>query len=174
VTTDRIVAFYSGGPDDQGRTLDQILGWSDHFLEVTHDYIQWVFPTRATSGVNPSAPLVTGETIAAFAARPDLRARLGRSLNRMESFYGLQRNTASADAVRIEIDPSRFTERARDWLRPNNHNHLRLTRIMESLATLGLTAEAKALQRCLLTDVYEGPGATRITPETAGFWRRAC
>jgi hypothetical protein len=174
VTTDRIVAFYAGGPDDQGRTLEQILGWSDHFLEVTHDYIQWVFPTRSMSAVNPSAPLVTGETIAAFAARLDLRARLARSLNRMESFYGLQRGTAPPGEVRIEIDALRFTERAGDWLRPHNHNHLRLTRIMESLATLGLSAEAKALQRCLLTDVYQGPGATRITHETAGFWRGAC
>jgi hypothetical protein len=74
---------------------------------------------------------------------------------------------------RIEIDDSRFPARARVWLRPENHNHLRLTRIMESLATLGLTAEARALQRCLLEDIYPGAGAESVSGRTAEYWRRA-
>jgi hypothetical protein len=52
--------------------------------------------------------------------------------------------------VLIAMDEARFLERSRNWLRPGNHNHLRLTRIMQSLWILGLRAEAKALQRCLL------------------------
>ena len=66
---DPIVVFYSGGTDGNGRTLREILGWSDATLEGVHDYIQWVFPTRQPSGVNPFAPLVTAETVRAFAAR---------------------------------------------------------------------------------------------------------
>lgn len=170
---DRVVSFYSGGVDNRGRTLAGILAWPDDQLEAVHDYIQWMFPTVAPSGVNPSAPLVTDRTIAACAASPELRHALRRSLDRMLSFYGLRRDTDPSGAVRIRIDRPHFDDRAREWLRPGNHNHLRLTRIMQSLSALGLAAEARALQRCLVTDVYEGPGRNRITDDTVGFWMAA-
>ncbi len=168
MTHDRVVSFYSGGVDHRGRTLMQILAWTDDELETVHDYIQWIFPTVAPSPVNPAAPLVTAGTRAAFSASPELRTALRRSLDRMLAFYGLRHNDA-----RIEIDETHFGERSPDWLRPGNHNHLRLTRIMQSLAALGLEAEARALQRCLLTDVYEGPGHRRIARDTLEFWNAA-
>jgi hypothetical protein len=171
--TDPIVAFYSGGSDDRGRTLDEILSWPDDRLETVHDYIQWVFPTVAPSGVNPYAPLVTSQTTAAFTSRADLRGRVRTALDRMLLFYGLRREVDARGDVRIEIDAARFRDRARTWLRPGNHNHLRLTRIMQSLAALGLGAEAKALQHCLVADLYDGPGAARITPDTYRFWLTA-
>jgi phosphoribulokinase len=168
--TDRIVAFYSGGADDRGRTLDAILAWPDDRLESVHDYIQWVFPTAVLSGVNPFAPLVTSDTTAAFASSPTLTDGLRRALDRMLAFYGLRREQGATGEVLIAMDEARFLERSRNWLRPGNHNHLRLTRIMQSLWILDLRAEAKALQRCLTSDVYEGPGRQRITRETYEFW----
>jgi hypothetical protein len=172
VTEDRIVSFYTGGRDDRGRTLEQILASSDRELEAVHDYIQWVFPTAIPSGVNPRAPLVTPGTADAFGARPDLRARLGGALDRMLRFYGLKRESSGTEQ-RIVPDPERFAERARTWLSPHNHNHLRLTRIMQSLDALGLPAEARALQRCLLEDVYDGPGSDRVSRETYEYWLAA-
>ena len=173
MTHDRVISFYSGDVDHRGRTLAQILAGTDDELEAVHDYIQWVFPTVAPSPVNPAAPLVTGSTRAAFAARPELRATLRGSLDRLLAFYGLRRTTEPAGNVRIEIDTAHFGARSRVWLRPGNHNHLRLTRIMQSLAALGLEAEARALQRCLLADVYEGPGQRQISRETLDFWNAA-
>ena len=172
MTDDPIVSFYSGGADDRGRTLEQILSWPDHQLESVHDYIQWVFPTAAPSAVNPFAPLVTRSTTKAFAGRAELGDALRRSLDRMLAFYGLRRAALHA-GVRIEIDDARFADRSTGWLHPGNHNHLRLTRIIQSLAALGLAAEARALQRCLLTDIYEGPGRNRITADTYEFWSDA-
>jgi hypothetical protein len=169
---DYVVAFYSGGVDHRGRTLESILSWTDAELEAVHDYIQWVFPTVARSGVNPSAPYVTTDTVATFAASDELRGALRRSLERMLGFYGLRR-AGDGDRVRIEIDQARFAERARTWLHPGNHNHLRLTRIIQSLAALGLPADAAALQRCLVEDVYGGPGRHLITRDTYEFWKNA-
>ena len=165
---DSVVAFYAGGRDAGGRTLAEILSWHDDRLEGVHDYIQWLFPTRQPSGVNPDAPLVTDATVAAFAADLVLRDRLRLALERMLGFYGLHRKGG-----RIEIDPSSFPRRARVWLRPNNHNHLRSTRIMQSLAALGLRDDAVALQRCLLEDVVGGPEAANVTTRTGAFWRDA-
>jgi hypothetical protein len=67
------------------------------------------------------------------------------------------------------VDPERFAPRGRVWLHPGNHNHLRLTRIMESLATLGLRDEALALQRCLLDDIARERGG--VSETTLKFWR---
>jgi hypothetical protein len=164
---DPIVAFFGGGTDDCGRTLAGIVSWDDDRLEAVHDYIQWTFPTRQPSGVNPFAPLVSDETIAAFAREPALRAALRGAFDRMLTFYGFRWN-----ADRIEMDLEHFDSRSDVWLHPGNHNHLRLTRIMDSLATLGLRAEAAALRRCLLNDVCAGPGAGRVSPRTVEFWRR--
>jgi len=163
---DPVVAFYSGGPDSAGRTLAAILAWDDERLEAVHDYIQWLFPTRQPSGVNPFAPLVTAATVAAFARDPALRARLREAFVRMLAFYGLAHRAGS-----VTIDPARFPARSRVWLTPGNHNHLRLTRIMDSLATLGLRDEAAALQRCLLEEIATGH-ADSVSPRTVGFWRR--
>jgi opioid growth factor receptor-like protein len=171
---DPIVAFYAGGRDDRHRTLDEILGWPDDRLEAVHDYIQWLFPDRRRSPVNPSAPVVTDNTMRAFAARADLRERLAAALDRMLAFYGLVRARDQGDRVRIALDPASFSRQASNWLRPGNHNHLRLTRILQSLALLGLPDEARALQRCLLVDVAEGPGRNRITSATIAFWQAAC
>jgi hypothetical protein len=170
---DPIVRFYSGGTDTSGRTLREILAWTDGTLEEAHDYIQWVFPTAQPSAVNPSAPLVTGETMRAFGSDPDLRKAMLDAFTRMLAFYGLRRETDDTGAARVSMDEARFPQRAQTWLTPQNHNHLRLTRIMQSLSTLGLRREAAALQRCLLHDVAEGPGADRISPATLRFWRDA-
>jgi hypothetical protein len=166
--SDPSVQFYSGGRDAAGRTLDEILAWDDERLEAVHDYIQWLFPTRQPSGVNPFAPLVTADTVRAFAADEALGQGLRRALDRMLAFYGLRRQ-----GDQIEIDAARFPARARTWLHPGNHNHLRLTRMMESLAALGLREDALALKACLLDDVCAGLGAGRVAARTIEFWTRA-
>jgi Opioid growth factor receptor (OGFr) conserved region len=164
---DPIVEFYSGGIDPAGRRLDDILAWDDQRLEHVHDYIQWVFPTPQPSGVNPSAPLVTNDTARAFADDDALRDRLRAALDRMLSFYGLRRTSSG-----IEIDAARFPARSAVWLHAGNHNHLRLTRIIDSLAALGLAVDARALQRCLLEEVVPRAGG-RVTTRTREFWQRA-
>jgi hypothetical protein len=37
MSMDPIVRFYSGGVDHRGRTVDEILAWSDYRLEAFHD-----------------------------------------------------------------------------------------------------------------------------------------
>jgi hypothetical protein len=168
VQRDPIVSFYSGSPDIEGRTVTEILSWDDERLETVHDYIQWLFPTRQPSGVNPFAPLVTDGTVEAFDRDEALRTRLRQAFDRMLMFYGLQ-----WDDQHVTVDGERLPLRARVWLHPGSHNHLRLTRIMKSVATLGLRAEALALQRCLLEDVGRGEYAAGVSSRTLEFWRRA-
>ena len=169
---DPIVAFYRGeAPDSMGRRIETIWAWDNQKLEAVHDYIQWLFPNSRPSPVNPSAPLVTRETMAAFAEDAELRARLLHSLDRMLSFYGLVRSVD--DAGGVEIRPgSNYHARRANWLRPGNHNHLRLTRILIALQLLGLPREAEAL-RDGLRAIYETEGPDRIDERTFQFWMKA-
>ena len=166
---DRIVSFFLGGRDSERRTLEEILGWSDEELEEVHDYIQWVFPTRRPSDFNPDAPVLTDATVKAFAQEPVLRARLVLVLRRMLRFYGFQLLEEGGGPV-VKRGPS-WAER-RVWISPGDHNLLRITRILDSLSTLGLVEHARAFQGALLElePLEEGRA---IGARTFRFWRDA-
>ena len=145
----RLVAFYEGtGRDDHDRSLDDVLHFDDAALEYTHDFIQWLFPLRDRSGANPTAPRLDDAAVAAFRARPELRENLRRSYDRMVAFY-------KADL---------------GWLTPGNHNHLRLTRMMLSLRTLGLESEARALHEYVVAQAARHGG---VTGATLRYWNDA-
>lgn len=166
----RIVAFYEGAaPDDRGRRLDEILQFDDDRLEDIHDFIQWLFPLPDRSGANPSAPTLDDAAIQAFRTRPELRAALRRSLDRMVAFYGLEWS-----GERIVKSPS-FAQRSNNWLHAGNHNHLRLTRMLRSLYLLGEAHAAQALLD-LLVEIYDEErrkGSNRISARTFNFWQSA-
>ena len=163
-----IVAYYSGeAPDIRGRMIDDVWGWDDERLESVHDYIQWLFPLAQPSQANPYAPLLSREDAMAFAANEHLRNRLLESFRLMLRFYGLGMRPATADGTIVTKNPS-FDIRGRTWLRPGNHNYLRLTRILISSHTLGLVEEARALQRFLVT--LAGEHADEISRGTLSYW----
>ena len=168
-----LVNFFSGhAPDSRGRSFDEIVAFSFERLESSHDYIQWLFPLREPSPVNPSAPTLDDVTIAAFAADPELRGALLRGFYRMLGFYGLvlsESPAARGRSAEFTIAPGPgFAERAVVWLSVGNHNFLRLTRIMKSLTLLGCGAQAGALLACLLEVATANPRV--IGKGTVGYW----
>ena len=143
-----IVDFYSGkAMDTYGRTLSEIHTWNYHELETIHDYIQWLFPVPEPSQYNPCAPIHDAEQIAKFHADVELRAQLLASFDKMLGLYGFERHNM------LIIRSTSWEERSRNWLRPGNHNHLRLTRILKSLSILGLKDYAHAHFEAL-SDVF--------------------
>ena len=161
-----IVDFYSGtGTDTSGRTLREIHRWDYNELENVHDYIQWLFPLPDPSQYNPSAPILDAEQIAKFHMDAELRLQLLASFDKMLGFYGFERNNMSI------VRSNSWEERSRNWLRPGNHNHLRLTRILKSLSILGLKDYAHALFEALNAVFSEKSSA--ISAPTMGYWKRA-
>lgn len=162
----RLIAFYrDGARDDEGRTLDEILAWPDDELEAVHDFIQWLFPLPEQSGANPLAPVLDETTTAFFRTSEKMRERLRNSFQRMLRFYGL----AWTDGIIVRA--ANFDARAENWLRPGNHNHLRLTRVLRSMKLLGLETETMALFDALEKINASFPG--RITTRTITFWHNA-
>jgi hypothetical protein len=167
-----IIGFYrERGRDHRGRRLAEILHWDDEALESIHDFIQWLFPLDEPSGANRSAPILTPADIAAFRNDPALRHNLRRSLVRMLAFYGLRLVDDEGGAPTVARSGT-WPERSSVWLSPHNHNYLRLTRIMKSLALLGMPGHARAVCDALLEAAgLVEPGVTGST--TLRYWKSA-
>jgi len=172
-TNSRLLDFYFGvGTDDRGRYLKEMLQWSDAQLEEVHDYIQWMFPLAERSGFNIHAPVLTEPEISEFRSNPELRHNLKASFVHILRFYGLILSGLRPLKVKRALH---FEESSANWISPGNHNHLRITRILKSLLTLGLEEEALAFYDCL-EDIYgvertkSNPGISEVT---LSFWQRA-
>ena len=167
---ERLLGFYSGQlGDDRGRLLWDILAWSDEKLEAVHDYVQWLFPLTEPSAFNPRAPLVGPAAIREFRRSAELRRNLLAAFERMLRFYGFEIMAGQEREIRRAAD---FAERARVWLTPMNHNHLRITRILKCLRLLGLEAQAQEFFAALST-VCEMEPRPPVTAETFRYWREA-
>jgi hypothetical protein len=127
----------------KGRLLAEITRQDDLWLEVTHDYIQWLFPTREISKIMPCSPLIDKVVEAAFHGDELLRRHLLVSFIRMLSFYGLVRRDGKI------VKGANWCERKSNWFIEGTHNDLRITRILKSLSALGLRDEAEKLMLCL-------------------------
>lgn len=170
-TDDALLRFYRlEGRDARGRSLSDIWAWDADRLEATHDYIQWLFPLPEPSAFNPQAPILTEATVEAFRADVHLRQRLLRSLTTMLRFYGLSLVAEPGQPPRLELAAD-FPTRSREWVRPGDHNHLRLTRILTSLRLLGLEDHGRALYACLASVARDHPHGVSAT--TLAYWQRA-
>jgi hypothetical protein len=132
--------FLSGsGTDSRGRTLADVLAYSDDELELHHDFIQWLFPLDQASRFNPDAPVLARHEFAELGRNPAVVAGLRQGLARMLAFYGLEWNAVGV------AKSAGWLHRSRSWAVLPTHNDLRITRILRSLALFGLQHEAAAL-----------------------------
>lgn len=110
----KLFEFYQGkGLDDQGRSIDQILGWDPVKFDQIHDFIQWLFPLQEPSAFNKNAPLLDSETVAAITNDISATCNIARSFLKFQNFM-----------------------REYNWVTPNNHNFLRISRVIKSLVLL--------------------------------------
>jgi len=145
-----ITAFLEGeGPDARGRTLFDVLAMNDAALERNHDFIQWLFPLREPSGAVPDSPVLTDAEVEAIRNSVMAQCALSAATDRMDAFY-------------------RATH---DWLMPNDHNHLRITRIIRSLRLLAGDELADSFRAAILARVE----ATRapVSARSRGYWMTA-
>lgn len=161
---DVVRSFLEGtGTDDRGRTLEEILGKDDHWLEYTHDFIQWLFPIDSPSGANPKAPVVTAAEAQELGANANIASNLRASFGRMAGFYGFVVKEAT---IERKIN---FSLRAPHWAGQPTHNDLRITRILRSLRLFGLTSEAKLFYDAAMAAVREYRGDTGVQR----YWSKA-
>lgn len=174
------VAFYepnTHAKDGEGRTLNDILSFSDSELEYHHDFIQYLFPLPERSPINPYAPVIDKVTRDAFLSRPELRKSLFRSVVRIAQFYAFEVTSSplQGETGQVEIfmrptqDSKKWTRNSRLWRTRFSHNHLRITRIIRCLRFLGMEKLARGFHQSLLGNDSEAV----IGERTKMFWERA-
>lgn len=160
-----ILEFYRDNKkNDHNVTFEEILKKDYDWLESNHAYIQWLFPLEV-KGQNPTASLTNKETERAFKESPELRAKMVEALKLMLGFYGLQLNPdlTISKAANYEV-------RKEIWLSIGNHNHLRITRIIESLGLHALSQYGSAFFKCLQSIILTEDGK-RISQTSYKFWQ---
>lgn len=163
MSTSALVSFYrNSGPDHAGRMIAEIHGFDFHKLERTHDYIQWLFPLVTRSGFNRAAPILTEDDRALFHHDAVVRDHFRKSLSLMMEFYGF-RDTGCSELERTE----RWLERRDNWQTRDNHNLLRITRILRSSMLCGFVPEARAFHNAVMQAAEERPGSC---DKSYAFW----
>ncbi|WP_046862034.1 opioid growth factor receptor-related protein [Microvirga massiliensis] len=145
-----LVRYLAGrGTDARGRTAADVIALSDWELERSHDWVQWLFPLPTRSSAVPGSPILSDADIAAIKSDPVAIATLERAVDRMITFY----------------------ERTDHWLQRYDHNHLRITRILQSVSLLLGHSSARAFLDCVMA-LHEAAGAP-VNPTSLQYWRDA-
>ncbi len=126
-----------------------MLAFNNAALEQHHDYIQWLFPLTEPSSAVPDAPVLSPEEAAAISQSSIGQIVLAGATDRMAAFY-------------------RDTDH---WLRAEDHNHLRITRIIRSLRLLRGDEAAEGFKAWIMArvDVTGAP----ISARSRGYWLTA-
>ena len=143
-----LVDFLNGtGPDHQGRYLRDIWDFDDKAIEQTHDFIQWMFPLTEKSMSVPGVPVLSTTDIEAIRTSEVARSNLEKSAQWYLGF--LQRND--------------------HWINSYDHNHLRITRAIKSLAIL----ISKKSATSFLNSVFQiaGNRIQNVGQNAIKFWK---
>lgn len=149
--------FYSGtGVDIRHRSFQELIELGDNFLEKSHDIVQWLFPLDEPSLHNKYAPLLDNETIEKMLESPECMANLELAGQRFLKFFG---------------DPVSAQTEKPAWVRPGNHNYLRITRIIKCYRLFGMDELAEKFFNFgmdLYTEYQDHVGETPVE-----FWEEA-
>lgn len=164
---DPLYLFLIGkGSDSSGRFIDEILNFDNFKKEMTHDYIQELFPTLDESAFNQNARILKKALLPAMKRNPVVIDNRRKAFKSMLQFYGFEYIVEKKAVVQAED----FVERSREWMTRGNHNFLRLTRILKCLTLFGLKDEAQALFAALSKLHKERP---QVIGNSFGYWKQA-
>lgn len=149
----KIVDFLEGsGEGPHGFLFSQVLLYTDPRLESDHNYIQWLFPLKEESQCVPDSPTLTDADVGAILQSPQAQQNLTTGYFLMLRFY-------------TDHD---------HWLTYKDHNHLRISRILNSLSLLGGEVgkeNAREFFRVIMRRVQDTN--TKINSESLKYWRDA-
>ncbi|MBS4168266.1 opioid growth factor receptor-related protein [Parachlamydia sp. AcF125] len=145
-------------------TIEEIHRYTYEEKEEKHDFIQWLFPSSQPSAYNPHAPVLTEDLLDELVRDEEVMKNLKKSFLVMLDFYGLKYEKGKVDKA------SHFETRT-FWIRPGDHNHQRITRILECLGNFGLIEEKKSFLDFLRTLKNEFPHG--ISEVSFKYWEAA-
>ena len=145
-----VLKFLEGETADiHGRTISDIWAFNDSQIETEHNFIQWLFPTSTPSISVPGSPILSAGDI------KEIR----------ESEIAIDNLHKSGDWY------FNFLERNTFWIKPHDHNHLRITRVIQSIRLLSDADDAEFFKQQILRLI--GNNLSIIPHKTQKFWKDA-
>ena len=141
-----------------GKYIYDIWKYSYEELENKHNFIQWLFPLKEKSFNNIFAPTFNNE----FEITKEIKQNMLNSLSIMLSFYGF-----NFDGIKIQKADD-FEERKNVYLKKNNHNYKRITRIIKSLKLFELENESNLVKETFINLYSEY--SEEIGGNTLKYW----
>lgn len=126
---------YTNDVSVQGMYLDDIINEDDQWWEQCHCFIQILFPNPMPSKMNPDAPII--EDFSVF--NGVYKYSICLAVNRFLTFLGI-------GFIKRDFT---YYDRVAEWFRPDNHNILRVTRLLIFLKGVGMIAELNKLKQFL-------------------------
>ncbi|SBO12910.1 hypothetical protein VME0621_05081 [Vibrio mediterranei] len=161
----KLTQFHLGMiPDSQGRLIHEIWALDDFWLEYDHKYIQWLFPIDTQTKFNRHAPILTLEDRTTFAQSDKLKAAQLESLELMLGFFGMK----MVDGRIVAAEGLNIKDHI--WLKHGGHNHLRISRIIRSLALCGQVSLSQTFQLAMI-ETAEKFG--EVGEDTLRYWLEA-
>ena len=165
------------GKNAHGKQLSDIWGYTVWQLENDHTYIQWIFPLDTPSEFNSLAPVICKDDIKQLSSAnlALIQTNMLQSLSVMLRFYGFDYTKYGQPGI---ICRHNFQNKKRNWCVLNNHNHLRITRILKSLKLFELDRYADAFYQALIDAEADERVVTcklgyLVNPRTLQFWADA-
>lgn len=133
--------------DGHGRSIFKVLAFTPEEIEETCDFLQWVFPTHVQSPIEPNAWVITAEDI-----------------------YGIQRSDQARRNHRKAVAMmTLFYATSKAWLTIGDHNHKRITRIIDNISLVHGMEEAREFWKFVMNEHYNHNNP--VNPTSLAFWR---
>lgn len=130
-----------------GLSLNDFLSYNNKQIENEHGWIQWVFPTPEQSAHDYSPPCSLNDI--KRRNNDKIQSNMRKCYHKIRGFYS--------------------TERSKKWITKNNHNYLRISRILRSLRVFGLNDEADEFFSYLTVIYKNNPDV--VTKQTYEIWK---
>lgn len=146
--------------DIKGRMLSDIWKYDKWQQEYIHDYIQWLFPVDKRERYEKNKPIVTEQDQNIFDSSDRLKTNMLISLDFMLDFWGIARNGKHFN-IKGKLD-----KKTNYWIKINDHNQMRISRVIRSLALCGQKELAKEFQSFVIKTGKE----YKINEKTISIW----
>jgi len=168
-----ITNFLMGeGNDNQGRNLNTVLGFDDSKWDECHDFIQWLFPLPVESKFAEFSPVLTHLDVETCNEQVMIQVGMLFAVKRFMQFLGFETAVKRHKEDRIRFNRSnKFDQQAKYWLKARDHNHLRISRMLQSLVLFEQENVALEIFKALSLVKCDFPDC--ITDETMVYWRNA-
>ena len=158
-----LLRFFRNETDDAiPHRHEDIVVYDDNQMEMYHDFIQWIFPTKRPSIMHPEAPIIDENFAEMLCADKCARKNYCKSCQRYLNYMNFDCN-----------GDSNIIDSTRDmpFYKLPYHNFLRITRMLDSLNQTGHQQCSNNLYKKMFELLKNAPLAWIPHDDTLQYWK---